>query len=381
MDFRLSAEQELLRDSARRYFAAEEPVEQRRQCGLRDAENWARFADLGWLAMPVPEDAGGLGASLEDIAILCEEMGRGLSQAPFIGGAILPSRVLDLCGAWPARETLLQALARNSVRLALAVYEPDRRYELRPGTCATASPDGALRLTGGKCLVTGGAQATRVIVSARIDERSEPALFLVDANRAGVHRRIYEMIDGVQAADFRFDNVIVSRAEMLAGPDTAPAVLEDGFDAATLCLCAETLGCMDQAIEMTAGYLKLRKQFGRPLAEFQVLQHAVAEMSIDANSARSMVYRALAAWRGSRIERRQAISGCAIKVMQAAKSVTGSAVHLHGGIGMTCEYPVGHFLRRVVVSERIFGDREYQLARYLESSSSGSMNAAAYEHR
>lgn len=212
-------------------------------------------------------------------------------------------------------------------------------------------------------------------MSARIEQTDglaeRPVLFIIGTARAGIHRRVFETIDGVEVADFTFKGAVVASAEMIAGADTAIQILQDALDEAIICLCAETLGGMDQAISLAADYLKLRKQFGRPLAEFQALQHTLAEMWIEANSARSMIYRAIAALGASGAERRRAISGCSIKLMQAAKWVAGTAVHLHDGIGMSCEYPVGHFLRRVLVSERLLGDREYHLGRYLGHDCTG----------
>lgn len=371
MDFRLSPEQELLRDSARRYFAGQGGVVAHARVSGPAAgrEAWSRFAEFGWLAMPVPEAAGGLGASLEDMAILCEEMGRGLAPVSFVAGALLPARILARCREDDAGATLWSAFAANSTRVAAALHEPDRRYELRPLTRASVGPDLAWSLSGAKSLVPAGAQADRLIVSAVVEPAGaaaeDLALFLIETDRPGVERRVYETLDGVSVADFAFDAVRISECDRLRPVEDACRVLEDALDEATIGLCAETLGCMDQAIELTAGYLKIRRQFGKALAEFQVLQHAVAEMSIDANSARSLLYRAMAAIRAPRRERQRAVSGCAIRLMQLAKSVTGSAVHLHGGIGMSCEVPVGHLLRRVLVSERLLGDREHHLARYL----------------
>lgn len=149
MDFRLSQEQELLRDSARRYFATDGNFENSRRRGpLASAYDWSRFAELGWLAMLVPEDLGGLGARLGDIAILCEEMGRGLTRASFVGGAILPTRIITRCASHEHCRTIMSAIAEGSMPLALAAYEPGRRYELIPNTRAVAMPDGSYRLSG-----------------------------------------------------------------------------------------------------------------------------------------------------------------------------------------------------------------------------------------
>lgn len=353
MDFRLSAEQELLRDSARRLFSTPHPAQ----------DAWRQFAELGWLAMPVPEAQGGLGAAREDIALLCEEMGRALSPAGFIGGAILPATLLAACHLNAAQAQLPQSLMDGEVRLAVAAFEPELRYALQAQTRAVADADGGYRLSGRKTLVAGGAEATHLLVSARLDDQT--ALFVVEIANGAVRRRTYPTVDGVMVADFEFDAVSLAAQARLQPLNDSYEVLEHSFDQATLYLCAEMLGGMDRAIELTAEYLKLRKQFGKPLADFQVLQHAVAEMFIEANGARSILYRALAHADAPRVERQRAISACFIKLMQAAKSVTGSAVHLHGGIGVSCEYPVGAYLQRVIVAERIFGDREQHLARYM----------------
>ena len=364
MDFRLSEEQELLRDSARRYFGAEGGLEQRRRHGATAVQDeWQRYAEFGWLGMAATEDAGGLGASVEDIAILSEEMGRGLAQDSFIGGAILPLQVLQRCEGGELCRLRMTDLIAGTTRVALAAYEPDRRYSLHPDARVTATGADQLALNGSKTLVLGGASADLLIVSATLG--AIPVLALVNVNSAGVRRRGYETLDGVAVADFFFEDTVLSRDTLVASGDDTRLIIEDALDQASLYLCAEILGCMDKAIELTASYLKIRKQFGKALAEFQVLQHAVAEMAIDANSARSMVYRAMAAMELSRAQRQRAISACAIHLMQAAKRVTGSAVHLHGGIGVSCEYPVGHYLRRVIVAERILGDREHHLARYM----------------
>ncbi|MFC5463075.1 acyl-CoA dehydrogenase family protein [Massilia niabensis] len=368
MDFRLSGEQEMLRDSARRYLLAEQSFENRQQEAKDYRGNWEQLSELGWLALAVPEDLGGLGSGVEDLAILGEEMGRALSLDPFVGCGVLPTRIIDRIDRADKREQVLAQIAGNETRIAVALYEPGRRYDLSAaGMLAARTDDGAYRLHGTKILVSGGAGANQLIVSAQIRDRATepggPALFLVDAKLSGIACHAYQAIDDSSVADFTFDEVEVPADALLAV--SGGALLEDAVDDAIVCLCAEALGGMEKAIEMTADYLKLRAQFGRPLAEFQVLQHTVAEMFIEASDARSMLYRALATLPASGAERRKAVSACKVKIMEAAKWVAGTAVHLHGGIGVTCEYPVGHYLRRVLVSERSFGDNAYHLERYL----------------
>lgn len=355
MDFAFSSEQAMLRDSARRCLG---------DASIADSDRWRGFAELGWLAMPVSESEGGLGAPLEDIAILCEEFGRALSRESFIGGALLPAHVLAQVGDRALRGELLQALASGQCRYAMAIYEPGRRYALLPATTAERSPDGTWRLRGNKIGIAGGAQAQRLIVSAQTGGGKRGfALFLVEATAAGLQRRCYENHDGSPVADLILADV--QAVHLSAGEESAAPMLEPALDLAVTAQCAELVGVIDRALEMTVEHLKARRQFGRALAEFQALQHAVAELFIEADSARSILYRAVANAGAPSAERIRAVSGARLKIVDAARRVTGMAVHLHGGIGVSAEYPVGHLLRRVTVAERTWGDREHHLERYL----------------
>ena len=192
-------------------------------------------------------------------------------------------------------------------------------------------------------------------------------LLMVEAGNAAVRVSHYATIDDGGATDVRFEQVEVG-SDALLGITTVDAI-EDVLDEARLALCADALGALERAVEITADYLKTRTQFGQPLANFQALQHSVVEIHIDADSIRSSLYNAIAAFhRGDRDDRRRAVSSCWVKTFDAAKGIAGMAVHLHGGIGMTTEYPVGHYLRRVMVSERSFGNVEFHLARYMDLS-------------
>ena len=357
MDFRLSTEQQMLKDGARGYLAE------------RHESRWPTFAELGWLAMPASEDDGGLGSSVEDIAILCEELGRALAPEPFVASALLPIRILERCATH--QDELLAAIIDGSRRVAVALSERNRRYDWLHADTSAARDANGFALSGAKTLVSGGAEADCLLVSATLPATGKLALFRVEANHAGIAKRTYSTIDGMDVADFRFDQVRLDAAALLC--DDAAAILERGIDEALVFHCADALGCMDRAIEMTAEYLKLRKQFGKTLAGFQALQHTMAEMFIEADSARSIVYKALAALRASRDARRRAVAACRVKCMGAAKWVAGTAIHLHGGIGVTCEYPVGHYLRRIVVAERSQGDEQHFLDHYLCESATENL--------
>lgn len=357
MDFTLSDEQVMLRDSARRFFAE--------HLGHgAEAAIWRDLTELGWLAIAVPEDAGGFGGTIEDIVLLAEEMGRGLARLPFIDSAVLAVRLVDRIAGGEQRLALLRGIAEGEPRLATALYEPRRRYALAPATRARHDADGGYRLSGAKILVADGATADGLLVSAMLDDDGI-GLFLVDRAAAGVTCTAYQTVDDADYADVRFDAVSLPADRLLGGGAIPVEAIEDAIDEARLCLCADMLGGFDRAIEMTADYLKARVQYGKPLASFQALQHSVAELFIDASSVRSSLYLALSAFRGASAERRRTISGCWVKTFDTAKQLTGMAVHLHGAIGFTTEYQVGHYLRRALVAERRLGDVEYHLARYI----------------
>ena len=361
MDFAPSQEEVMLRDAARRYLAHDFAARRRGDEANGDAR-WRGYAELGWLALLVPENAGGLGGAIEDVLILAEELGRALSHQPYVTSGILATRLVDLLAGGPQRLELLSAMMSGERRLAPALYEPGRRYSLEPETCATTAGSGYL-LSGAKCLIAGVPGTDALLVSALLEDGSI-GLFLVAIDYAAVAASHYATIDDGCATDVRFEQVGLG-PDALLGITTVEAI-DDVLDEARLALCADALGALERAVEMTADYLKTRTQFGQPLASFQALQHSVVEIHIDADSIRSSLYHAIAAChRGVREDRRRAVSSCWVKTFDAAKKIAGMAVHLHGGIGMTTEYPVGHILRRVMVSERSLGDLEHHLARYM----------------
>ncbi|MBI1182026.1 MAG: acyl-CoA dehydrogenase [Alphaproteobacteria bacterium] len=346
MDFTLSSEQAMLRDGARRFLES------------AGDKGWARYAELGWLAAAVPEDAGGLGADVADMALLAEEMGRALAPPSFADGAVLAVRLVDrIAGA--TRRALLSGVMEGARRLAPALYEPRRRYALSPETRADRS-GGGYALSGAKVLVADGEATDGLLVSAALD--GGIGLFLVDPAGPGVERRAYDAVDGSRFADFAFHGAPLDPAGLLGA--ASPEILEDALDEARLCVCADMLGGLERAMEMTADYLKTRTQFGQPLAGFQALQHALADMFVEADAVRSSVFRALSAFGGDDRSRRRAVSSCWVETFGAAKQLAGMAVHLHGAIGFTEEYRVGQYLRRAMVAERRFGDVEHHLDRY-----------------
>lgn len=360
MDFNYSEMQQMLVDSAAKLIADNYTLEHvREQKHIPDGfnpKNWAQFAELGWLALLAPEEAGGLACPFEDAVVLNTMLGKAVAVEPFVSTVVIGG---DLIGAMPAqeaRDALLSGIVGGDVRIALAHGEPNERYGDGGArtTVATASGNGFL-LTGAKMIVLDGASASHLVVSATI-ENGGLGLFLVAADAANLTSLPYPLIDGTAAADLRLDGVQVDADALIAAGGDADALLARTIDRANLALMAQAVGAMEACNEVCAQYIKEREQFGQPIGRFQALQHMMAEMFVSAHQARSILYQALANIDSDPATRAEAISTAKLLIGEAAQTVSRSAIQLHGGYGVTDEYIVSHFYRRLLTLEKMFGD-------------------------
>ncbi len=358
MNFQLDAEQQLLQDSVRRFVDKAFAFEQR---GAGDGDgNWQRFAEQGWLAAALPEAHGGLGGSVVETTLITAEFGRGLVTEPYLGCAVLAAQTLAAAAGSAQRERLLPMLADGSQRIALA-YSEAASFGDPEVVAARATPtaDGYL-LDGCKTMVLGAPGADRFIVSARLangkDVAGDIALFLVDAANPGLTSTLWSLHDGSQAAELALARVKVGNDALLGSPGNGLAALRHGLAHAVAALGAELVGAMEQAIGITADYLKIRQQFGVAIGSFQALQHRMADMAAECEMARSMLYVLLATIDNEGAGARDhAVSQAKALIGRAARFVCGQAIQLHGGIGMTEECRVGHYFKRAVVADVLFG--------------------------
>ncbi|MDM0047430.1 acyl-CoA dehydrogenase family protein [Variovorax sp. J22R115] len=364
MDFQLNSEQQLLKDSVRRFIDKAYGFEARAALvkagqGGGTTQHWQTFADNGWVGAALPEAFGGLGGSLVDTAIIAQEFGRGLVIEPFLGCAVLAAQTLVAGGTAAQKDRLLPALADGSRRLALAYSEAGSRGMPTPVSLRAERKPGGYVLQGRKSLVLGAIGADQFIVSAAIPGSTGITLLLVDANAPGLQCRDLPLHDGSHAADLMFESVEVATDAVLGEADGGLPALQAGIAHAIVALCAEQVGAMEKAIEVTADYLKARKQFGVPIGSFQALQHRMADMAAEMELARSMLFAALAAMQNQQGPALQkTLSSAKAFVGRAAKAVCGQAVQLHGGIGMTEEYLVGHYFKRAVVADLLLGSAD-----------------------
>jgi len=370
MNFDLSEEQRMLQDGVLRFVREQYSLERRRHLLESDEgflrENWRTFAELGWLALNLPEDIGGLGCSFVEMVMLCEQFGRGMVLEPFLSTVVLGAHLVDRSGNSAQRERLLPRILAGELMLALAHDEPGGRgAELSAArTQATRQAEG-YRLSGMKTVVLGGSTASVLIVSASID--GELGLFLVPADAPGLSRSPYALVDGTRAADVRLDAVPVLADSLLVQGEAAVSLLSEALDRARVAAMAQAVGAMEACMEICSDYIKQRQQFRQPLAKFQSLQHLMADMFVDAQQSRSMLFHALANIDASPAQRRRAVCGAKIVIGAAGKRVSGHGVQLHGGYGITDEYAISHHYRQLYVLDRLFGSaddhaRDYALS-------------------
>jgi pimeloyl-CoA dehydrogenase small subunit len=369
MDFDLTDEQRLLKDSVERLIADHYAFEQRKKYMAESAgwstAVWNQYAELGLLGLPFEEKLGGFGGGAVETMIVMEAFGRGLVLEPYFATVILGGGLLRRAGSDALCAALVPQIVAGKLKLAFAHVERQSRYDLADvATTARKDGDGYV-LDGAKSVVLHGDCADKLLVTARVSgarrDRDGIGLFVVDADAAGVTRRGYPTQDGLRAAEFSLVGVRVA-GDAVLGNNALPAI-EHVVDEAIAALCAEAVGTMQAMHETTLEYLKTRQQFGRPIGQFQVLQHRSVDMLVALEQARSMaMFAAVMAAEENAAERRRAIAAAKVQIGRSGKHIGQEAIQLHGGIGMTMEYKVGHYFKRMTMIDMLFGDADAQLA-------------------
>jgi pimeloyl-CoA dehydrogenase small subunit len=365
MDFDLSDEQRLLKESVDRLILDQYQFQQRKQYMAEpagySAAMWSRFAEQGLLGLPFPEALGGFGGGSVETMIVAEAFGRGLVVEPYFATVILAGGLLRRAADGPLLASLVPRITAGTLKLAFGHIERHSRYDLANVT-TSARKDGAdYVLNGAKSVVLHGDAAEKILLTARISgaqrDRDGIGLFLLDADAPGLSRRGYPTQDGLRAAELTLTG---ARAPALS--DNALPLIEHAVDEAIAALCSEAVGTMQAMHELTLEYLKTRKQFGRPIGSFQVLQHRSVDMLVALEGARSMaMFAAMMAQEENPVERRRAISAAKVQIGRSGKHIGQEAVQLHGGIGMTMEYSVGHYFKRMTMIDQLYGDADQHL--------------------
>ena len=364
MDFDFSDEQEMLRDSVRKWVDKDYGIERRRaitKAGGYSKEAWQALVDLGLAGLQVPEEQGGLGFGPVEAMVVMEELGRGIVLEPFAAVALVAVDLLKQ-GAPAVAEPRLRSIAAGSELVVLAHQERSARYRLAHVETKATRSGHAYALRGKKIVVPAGAQASAFIVPARrtgeIDEPSGIGLYLVEAKTPGVTVKGYATQDGGTAADVLFDG---ADAVELIAPGEAFDALERALDVGIAAISAEAVGAMDKLIAVTVEYMNTRKQFGVPIATFQALRHRVADVKMQLELARSMSYFATLKLAEPTEQRRRALSQAKVQLGHSMRFVGQQCIQMHGGIGVTDEYIAGHYFKRLTMLEMTYGDTLHHL--------------------
>ena len=377
MHFSLTSEQQLLSETVQRFLSKEYGFEARNRIVHSpdgwSREVWSRLAEMGLLALQVPEAHGGMGPAPVETLLTLVAMGKALLVEPYLASAVMGTALVRTLGSPAQQAALLPALAAGEQIVVPAHGEEGARYDLERVATVAVPTGGGWTLRGRKTVVLHAAAADQLLVSARTAgepaERAGLSLFLVPRDAPGVSLTSYPILGGGRGAEVVLADVALPAEAILGEPGLAYDALAAAFDLGVAGLCAEASGALQATLDATIEYTKTRKQFGVPLAKFQALQHRMADMLIHVEQARSMAY--LSALRASdpdSRERRRAISAAKVVIGNACRYVGQQAVQLHGGMGVSDEMPVSHYFRRLTAIELSLGDTEHHLEQFIAAS-------------
>lgn len=370
----LTEDQQMLKRSAAEFVKKESPVMRVRQ--LRDSEDplgyspelWKRMAELGWQGILIPEEYGGLGMGMAEMACVLEECGRNLVPEPLLSSCLLGAQAVLAAGSEIQKKQILPSVADGSLILSLAYAERGARYHVCHCETRAEVKGDAYVLDGEKTLVWDGHIAGKILISARtsgaVGDREGISLFLIDAQMPGVTVKRQSTLHQRNAATVTCEAVEVDAAALVGEPGESGPILEDVVDLASVGLAAEALGVTQVMFEMTLDYLKTRKQFGVLIGTFQALKHRAADIFVELELAKSAVLGAVTSIDEKQADWKVTVSVAKARVNDAAVLAAYEGIQMHGGIGMTDEHDIGLFAKRARGSEMTFGDSAWHRDRF-----------------
>ena len=320
-----------------------------------DPNVWKLFADQGWLSMPFSEDSGGLGFGAIELSILFEEFGKALVIEPYLATVVLSGTLIDK-SSYSNKKDIIDKICQGEKHISLAYAEVDKSYDyLAPNT----SLDSDNILNGAKTLVLNASNADNLIVTCKKD--NELNLVIMDSNAEGVSINSYSTVDGQSCSEISFENVKLDASNILSSGDEAESLIKETINLATLCISAEAVGLMESCYHKTLEYTKGREQFGQPISNFQVLQHRMVDMFIESELAKSLLIKAMLEVNNGSEEMYKHVSALKSYIGKSGKLSAKEAVQLHGGMGVSEELMIGHYLKKMISIDALFGNADYHL--------------------
>ena len=359
MNLDYNDEQNMLREQIQKFCESEYDFYKREEIVKSsndfDENVWNLFAEQGWLSMPFSEQSGGLGFGPIELSILFEEFGKALVIEPYLSTVVLSGTLLDK-STFSEKNDLIEKICTGSIHISLAYAEVDNGYDyLNPSTTL----DSKFVLNGTKTLVLNGSNAEKIIVTCTNDDTLN--IVVLDANTSGVSINSFSTVDGQSCSEISFENVKLDKSNIIATGNDAENLLKETINLATLCICAEAVGCMESCYHKTLEYTKGREQFGQPISGFQVLQHRMVDMFIESELAKSLLIKAMLEVNNRSDEMYKHVSALKSYVGKSGKLSAKEAVQLHGGMGVSEEMMIGHYLKKMISIDALFRNADYHL--------------------
>ena len=359
MNLDYNDEQNMLREQIQKFCESEYDFYKREEIVKSskdfDPNVWNLFAEQGWLSMPFSEQSGGLGFGPIELSILFEEFGKALVIEPYLSTVVLSGTLLDK-STFSEKNNLIEKICTGSIHISLAYAEVDKGYDyLNP----TTTLDSKFVLNGTKTLVLNGSNAEKIITTCNYDETLN--IVILDANTSGVSINSFSTVDGQSCSEISFENVKLDKSNIVASGNDAKNLLKETINLATLCICAEAVGCMESCYHKTLEYTKGREQFGQPISGFQVLQHRMVDMFIESELAKSLLIKAMLEVNNRSDDMYKHVSALKSYVGKSGKLSAKEAVQLHGGMGVSEEMMIGHYLKKMISVDALFGNADYHL--------------------
>ena len=372
MNFDYSDEQNMLRDSIAKWAAGEYDFDKRRAM-LADPEawkrNWAQIGELGLLAAPFAEEHGGLSGGPLDVAVVMEEFGKALVLEPYVPTVVLGGGALKYAGNESQQSEHIGAIATGERVIAFAQAEPKSRYTLHDVSTSARKQGAGYVLNGHKAVVIGAPMADHLLVSARSGggqrDTDGVSLFLIPKSSKGVATRDYPNVDGLRASEVYLENVTAGAEHLIGAEGETLPIIERIVDEAIAAHCAEAAGVLRVMHALTMEYSKTRKQFGRALGEFQVIQHGLVDMFMVVEESASMMLLAAIKLGAPAAERAKAVSSAKARIGKAQRLVGQNAIQIHGGMGVTDEMRVSHYFKRAAMIDAQFGNVDHHVRRVM----------------
>ena len=372
MNFELSDEQKMIQQSVERFVQDNYDLNTRISLSSNNLgysnDYWKSMAELGWLGLPFDESDGGFGGNQIDVLVIMEQFGKGLVLEPYLASVVMGGGALKKGGTESLKKEILPGLVDGTKQLSFAYAEQQSRFDLEDVITSARKEKDTFILNGQKSMVQNAETADHIVIAARtsggqIDENGI-TLFLVDANSEGLSMDNFPTVDGLRASEITLKNVSVNADKVVGNVDEGFEILQSVANDAILALSAEAVGAMEVLYKDTVEYTQQREQFDHPMSEFQVLQHRMVDMFMEYEQCKSMLYRATMESVQDPKAAQRTIHGLKHLIGKSGLFVGENAVQLHGGMGVTEELRIGHFFKRLLVIDSMFGNADHHLQKF-----------------